>query len=485
MSKERDRAANYEVPDFHRNLRDEQRTKVTDKVGVEGDKKIAGFSSQFMDETWHKLYATTPNKVEKPGRGAIVRGRAHSLMDELEECKTLRKQTIGDPMWASMATDAICASLIKVLPDAPGKAPVDVDEANRVLEGVKYLAESNEIFGRHVEGAQNAADAAAEQAEQDANGMDESAIRNAFREGLGNASQAIDDAEQVCTALNYGSGAGSHKVRNPAVALALARKVAASPTLKEIIQIAGRLTATARSKRATRTIYARNEMVGVEPTDSLARIVPSEMTNLATKAGTALLYRKLCEKAALGYAMHGKEKVGKGPIVLCIDQSGSMSGAKDVWAKGIALALLDAARSEKRAFGVILYDDGVAEQKLFPDPANADPEEILNLLASFHGGGTDFRAPIELALKWVGDASVTNKFKKADIVHITDGAAGTAGADAAMNKAKEIGCAIYGIAIGSESYGSSLAAWSTEPVTQISDVNKDTAAVDTIFDNIG
>ncbi len=481
MSK--DRAAVYDVPKFHEVLYKEQHTKTTDKVAGEGDKKVAGFGERLMPEVFHKLYAANPDKIENPGRGAVARARIHELIDQLPEFETLRKQTVRDAMWAGMATDALCESVQKTLPVL--EVVPDADEAEAVLAGMKHLAETDEIFGSHVEGAQAAADAAAQAAQDQANGMNETDIRNGLRQGINNAAQQIDDAEAACTALNYGSGAGGGGTRNPNVAMALARKVASSPTLKEIIAIAGRLTQTARSKRASRTVYARNELVGVEPTGNLARILPSELGNLATKMGTAVLYRKLVEKSALGYAVHGNEKVGKGPIVLCIDQSGSMSGNKDIWAKGIALALLDAARSEKRAFGIILYDDGVAQHKLFPDPDKTDPMDILTLLASFSGGGTDFRAPIELALSWVGAAGETNKFKKADIVHITDGGASTEGAEQAMQKAKDLGCAIYGIAIGHDSYGSSLSAWSTEKVTQISDVSKDTAAVDTIFDNIG
>ena len=263
-----------------------------------------------------------------------------------------------------------------------------------------------------------------------------------------------------------------------------------SPTLthaehKRVVEIAGRLTATARAKRASRTEYARSELVGVEPTDKIQRILPSEMLNLTSPLGTAVLFRKLVERNAMGYSMKGDEKVGKGPIVLMIDQSGSMQGDKDIWAKGISLALLDAARSEKRAFGVILYDDGVIKSQLFTDPDKADPNEILDLLSTYPNGGTEFSAPTNLALDWIQDAATGSKIKKADIVHVTDGSASTSGAEEAMQRAKNLDCAVYGIAIGTDQYGNALAAWTTEPVTQITDVSRDAKAVDTIFDNIG
>ncbi len=475
----KDHSAVYEVPGYHRDLFAEQKTKAIDKTGAEGDKKAAGFSGGFLPELFHTLYAAAPSPIKKPAPGAAVRKRIHDLVQALPEFETLRKQTVRDPLWSTMATGALGSSVTKALPERTSLP--DADAANRILEGLQSLKQEGvnvpeDLLAKAEGTAAGQAFATAEQAIDD---LGDTALRTALRAGIEEAGQQIADAEAAMTALGYGTGTGANTFRNPAVAVELARRVASSQTLKKIIAVAGRLTATARAKRASRTNYARGEYVGVEPTGSLARILPSEMVHLASPLGTALLHRKLMEKAALGYSVRGKEKAAKGPIVICIDQSGSMDGDKNIWAKAVALALLDAARHEKRAFAIVLYDTLVGQVLDCPHPDRVDPSHILTMLSSFTGGGTSFGPPMNFALNTIKKSPI---FNKADIVHLTDGEADSTGGKAFKKACAEVGCTVYGIAIGTP--GHSLQYWS-DSVTVINDVSRDTAAVDTIFDNIG
>ena len=53
------------------------------------------------------------------------------------------------------------------------------------------------------------------------------------------------------------------------------------------------------------------------------------------------------------YELKGTEKQGKGPIVVCVDNSGSMSGDRETWSIVVALALLEIATMPKREFACI------------------------------------------------------------------------------------------------------------------------------------
>ena len=152
---------------------------------------------------------------------------------------------------------------------------------------------------------------------------------------------------------------------------------------------------------------------------------------------------------------------------------------RDVWAKAVALALLDAARAEKRAFGIVLYNGGVTESRLFPHPAESDPRAILDMLSRRPAGGTKFAPAIGQALSYIEGAGT---FKRADIVHVTDGNAGVAEAPAMRARAKAAGVHIFGIGIGGD-VGPALVDWSDD-VAQIRDVSADAKAVDLIFDGI-
>jgi uncharacterized protein with von Willebrand factor type A (vWA) domain len=475
------RAKVFDPPKHHKRLWKEYTATTHEpaRVAAVGDAKVAGFGDGFLPELHHRLYAETPREVPADERhgAAAVRAKLHDLAGELPEFATLRKQTVRSPMWAGMATAALGDSVARAVPAS--KDLPDADRAKAILDGLKSLEEADpEALASQVARAEGACDAATSKVEAAAAALDETAVRNALREGIVTAQAQIDEAEQALRAFGWGDESVSQNVhRSPAVALQLARRVNSSATLKRIIELAGRLIMTARAKRATKTEYARSEVVGVEPTNEVSRLLGSELALLDDEVmGDDVLIR-LTERRALGYKMAGREKSAKGPIVVCIDQSGSMNDfGRDEWAKAIALAILDTARAEKRAFGIILYNYGVAVARLFPKPEEVAPSELLDILSSVPDGGTNYRPAIEQALTWI---ETSGTFKRADVIHITDGAASFDGAVEAKARAEKCGAHIFGIAIGFES--PALQAWSHE-VKAIRDVSSATPATDLLFE---
>jgi uncharacterized protein with von Willebrand factor type A (vWA) domain len=53
--------------------------------------------------------------------------------------------------------------------------------------------------------------------------------------------------------------------------------------------------------------------------------------------------------------MIGEASASKGTVIICIDDSGSMSGPREEWAKGVALALTSIAHREKREVYIISF----------------------------------------------------------------------------------------------------------------------------------
>lgn len=481
-----DRARCYNVPKYHAKLWEEyaETSDEVSRVLEAGETRAHGFDA-FANELHHRLYAELPREVEADKRApaAALRAKLHALASELPEFSTLRKQTVRDPIWAGMAAAALGDSVTRALPELPESTP-DADRARQLLDGLCSLADQSPEMAEALDSeCRKAADgliAAEKSVDAQANGIDESAIRNALRAGIAQAQADIDEAQSAIAALGWGTGVGeSATAKSPGVAVELARRVRGSASLKRIVELAGRMILTARAKRATRSEYARSEIVGVEQTGDVSRILPTELSALSSPTTTAALYRRLLERAALGYKVAGSERCAKGPIVIAIDQSGSMlDGGKDEWAKAIALALLDAARAEKRAFGVILYNGAVADARLFPKAADVDPRVLLDMLSTRPDGGTNYAPAITQALDWISTAGT---FKRADIIHVTDGDASTAAAEEHLARAKQLGVHIFGIGIGN--VGSALGAWSHE-VTRITDVRSDAPAIDLVFDNV-
>jgi uncharacterized protein with von Willebrand factor type A (vWA) domain len=479
----------FQVPAFHRTLLAEYAAQTPEvaRVSAEGDSKVAGFGDGFVPELYHRLFSEVPNEIPAAQRSpaAAVRSRLHDLASELPEFDTLRKQCVRDPVWAGMAATAVGQSVATALPAAdPNAPPPDAEAADRLLDGMKDLADEGLVSDEQVGAAAGKAFAASEGVAEQASSLNESAVRTAMRAAIADAQEQIDQAQSVIATMG-GTGTGSGKAIQPGVALALARKVRNSAKLARIIALAGRLQATARAKRATRSEYARSEIAGVERTGDIARLLPVEMAGLGHPVLCTDVLRRVTERTALGYKVRGKDKTAKGPLIVVIDQSGSMEegGAKDVWAKAVALAILDTARAERRAFGVILYDERVTGTLVCTDPDKVDPGKLLDLLSTRSGGGTNFLPAMDLALDWIeGRASGIGKLAKSDVVHITDGESSSDDlCSAVLERADHIGAHIYGIGI--KAHRARLARWSHEVVV-IDDVSRDTAAVDLVFDHI-
>ncbi len=444
----------YNVPRHHVNLLREQSQQ--DPIPQD-----PGFSA----EVFHRLYSESPNALPA-GPGNAVRHKMHDLISELPEFDVLRHLTTRDPMWSALASTSLGG---KVAPFVPKSS--NVQSAENVLAGLEMMAEENPDNAKidaALKQAHEALDAAIADDATNAGTIDESAVRVALRAAIGQATQEIQDADQALTLLGYGSTSGAHIAgNNPTVALELARRVKASPSLSAIIALAGKLTRTARAKRASRSEYARSEVVGVEQTNAVERLLGSEMALLNDPDMSDDLMMRLLENKALGYKMSGKEKLSKGPIVLMLDQSGSMGeNNKDVWAKAIALAIYDAARQDKRDFAVVLYTSTVRAAKVVKSPT-----EMLDLLSNYVDGGTDYAPAMAQSLALAST--------KSDIIHITDGSAPTHDAAAMLAKASAMNTHVFGIMVGRE-HPAALRAWSHE-VTQITDVTKDTQAMDLIF----
>ena len=108
--------------------------------------------------------------------------------------------------------------------------------------------------------------------------------------------------------------------------------------------------------------------------------------------------------------------MGKGPIILCLDQSGSMRKL-DTQSKGFALALMSIAKKQKRDFALITFSVSATTQ-IFKK-GSSTKEDLIQLAEGFLGGGTNFYDPLKQSLSLIKES----RFKNADIVFVTDGQA--------------------------------------------------------------
>ncbi|ANG63070.1 hypothetical protein A8C75_11700 [Marinobacterium aestuarii] len=213
-------------------------------------------------------------------------------------------------------------------------------------------------------------------------------------------------------------------------------KSSEAPPIIEIIMES--MLRTRQEQREVRTPFVPMETRGITRSDSVSRMLPQEAALFGHPVLKKLWHAKRAEHALLSYAVEGTEletveaqvdeqvevkRAGKssseerGPMIVCLDTSGSMRGTPETIAKALVLETLSVAASERRGCYVYLFGSSgeVKELELKPD------ENGLNRLISFlcmsFGGGTDVNGPLQLAL----DRCKQSEWRNADILVVSDG----------------------------------------------------------------
>ncbi|PRX38641.1 uncharacterized protein with von Willebrand factor type A (vWA) domain [Planifilum fimeticola] len=235
----------------------------------------------------------------------------------------------------------------------------------------------------------------------------------AMAEAVKETKQTKSDLKSLVGGITAGSGEAELKKVPLRDQIALAEKMTYNRKLKEIAEWAGRFKRIARKKQ--RFKYQESvDRSGVTLGNQVERLLPMELGMYSHPATRVDFLRRFAEGQTMQYEQKGKETLGKGPIVLCLDQSGSMSGL-DSQAKGFALALMSIARKQKRDFALILFS--VSTRTFRYPKGKITPKDMVTLAETFLSGGTYFDRPLEEALRVIEES----RFQQADVVFVTDG----------------------------------------------------------------
>ena len=141
---------------------------------------------------------------------------------------------------------------------------------------------------------------------------------------------------------------------------------------------------------------------------------------------------------------HAKKRMGqKGPMVVCLDTSGSMNGQPELISKAICLYLSIQALREKRAMYLVNFSTNITALNLQQEGSLGDVIHFLG--QSFHGG-TDIIPAMQHAVEMIQQPS----FAQADIVVISDFIMGQLTEDLMqeITALKQQGNGFYAVAIG-------------------------------------
>lgn len=273
---------------------------------------------------------------------------------------------------------------------------------------------------------------------------------------LNQAFEDVTAAQDTAAGLGLGDKDGQI---NPKDLVSYFNRVKDDEFLRQLMKMAGRMRTLAQTLQRTKTLHGRDDTVGVELGGDIARLIPSELGQLAS--GVPELELLALDRLARGQSMcrkyRAKEQLGKGPIVVVVDESGSMGGDPIMTAKALALALAWVARQQKRWIAMVGFSGGeVGNWVAFP-PGDMDQETLIDWLTHFYSGGTTLDVPLhELPfVYWPAFMQMGLQRGRTDVVLITDAQVDAPAEMIAryVEWAKAEQVRTYGIIIGQENAG--------------------------------
>jgi len=249
-----------------------------------------------------------------------------------------------------------------------------------------------------------------------------------FRQTLGDISQKYEEVKDFLASCH---GARFSYAELEACAddfAALAAQLQNNPQIKELARKMGRDYISEEKKKPVKIPQAsKSEVHGTHRSDDVMRVLPSELLNLEDETLETLFYARLLEKNLLSYELQGvtftngeeteTSKKRTGPVVACLDTSGSMQGAPLLKAKALLLAIANILKQEDRSLHVLLFGSA-GEIREFSMAGQNDSAGLLKFLQQGFGGGTDFETPLKHAFEIIASQK---DYKKADVLMISDG----------------------------------------------------------------
>jgi uncharacterized protein with von Willebrand factor type A (vWA) domain len=257
------------------------------------------------------------------------------------------------------------------------------------------------------------------------------ALRSAARQAAARATQRVQEARAALEAFGgedggngWGNGqsgvsaeGGDMKER-----ARLAIKVSQDPRLQSIAKIAGRMKLIAARVQRSKADYEPSELVGVTRGADVSWVLSSELGLLADDDTELLFLARYVERSLIQYEIEGNAPKGKGPIIVWVDESGSMRGYESDWAAAVAMTLRRIAAKQRRDFiwGHFAYGRANILVDEYPR-GQGTPNQVMRAALHFwDGGDTSYVEWMHESIRLIGGA----RYDKADVITITDGICG-------------------------------------------------------------
>jgi uncharacterized protein with von Willebrand factor type A (vWA) domain len=291
---------------------------------------------ELLQDTYSALFKSEPTPLEswqvKPDY--LLNKAITEKLLESPRYKELRIMTQGDELTSAVGTDSMGQQLIDWLKEQKDaqQALDELSKAAQALEGAKE-GDGEEGDG-NAEGSKKLTLQEAMKAYEDAmKNFEAMTEKREFAKGIDKMTAKVKDSVRETSDMisNWGLGRSETYTKSPInEKLEMLNKLRSNQKLQQIARLAGRYKRMALQTKREQVKKGLDETHAITQGDDLGRLIPSEWMRLAHEITEQKFIADFLEKKTMIYEVKGKEKKCRGPIIVCLDSSGSMSGLPEI-----------------------------------------------------------------------------------------------------------------------------------------------------------
>jgi uncharacterized protein with von Willebrand factor type A (vWA) domain len=345
---------------------EDQGTRALNEMDIRAIDIHSDIRNKYGKPTRADFYAATFNQHPEV-RGPCKDELRHKFMEDLMELpdyQSLHESTRG----SITASDIACTELFK--------------QYSKYLENHEQQLEAKAVPGGGFEISRNPSK------------EDEIASLKAAVSAVRAAQDKVDEYQDTCR--GWGLDPDDPSPTNIARIKELFFIAQKNPMIKEVMKRAGRFRRSAQAKQREKVIHGRDDVTGVELGSDIGRLLPVELSKLNHPLLKLDVMRRLVEQQCMQRQLRGVEYKEKGPIIVCVDESGSMAGENIQCAKALALAMCWIAQHQRRPIVLYSFTSGRGYYRAGQStvPTFEEKKEIAQWMERFKNGGTDLQVPL-------------------------------------------------------------------------------------------
>lgn len=221
-------------------------------------------------------------------------------------------------------------------------------------------------------------------------------------------------------------------------------------SLKKLALLIGRAGEDVTETKGRFSVASKSDIEGITVGNNLSALLPSELVLLSEKATQDVFFMNFAEKRLQVFASASQasrpDDHMDGPVIICVDESSSMSGEPLQVAIQLAYAVTIIAKRRHREVLIVAYSD--SHKMMRVDSLGKDRSKLLEFLSDVSMGGNNENAMFEWLFQDIMPRE--KKFDTADILCISDFGWGQIddSVKGLIDEQKASGMKFYGLNIG-------------------------------------